>query len=243
MSIKADNKQIVLNLKDSKLTSQKFVKAVDSFFGLLKNVGDSVGGTKDALKWYVSVRTGSVQIIAEPEQFKASRDIRIETIKSVRSGVSTIEKRDERPPHFTDIALRHVRRLAALGNGDSHGPVRLEVGKRSQRVTLHTVQNVDNILKPARELDGSIEGRLTVISGRKGLKVVIDDILTGKSIECTVKPDKLKDVLSHFGQRCVASGIVRYRRDGDPTSIVVDEFRWLRSKEDLPSYKEVRGIL
>lgn len=244
-TMKTSPKFIVLDLRDSHLNSRKFVKAVSSFFSLLSDVSSSVAGQKNAVEWLVRVKEGSVQIIAEPKVLKGDASIGTDSISAVRRGVVMMEKSDERPPAFNDSALKNLRILASLGNGNGDGPTRIKVGKKTSLVTLHSVQNIKNILMPARTLDGSVEGRLTVVSSRKGYKVQIDDLLTEKVIECNVNSEQLKEALNpdHFNSRVIAFGEVQYRRDGEPTSVLVREFRWLKSKDKLPSYKDMRDIL
>jgi hypothetical protein len=91
-------------------------------------------------------------------------------------------------------------------------------------------------------VEGSIEGRVTVLSDKKRLQVYIDDILTGHSTRCTARDVNEDELIKAFRGRAVVTGLVHYRRDGAPVRIEVDEIRLLGRRDDLPSFEDMRGI-
>ena len=99
-----------------------------------------------------------------------------------------------------------------------------------------------------RYLDhGTVEGRIQVLSQRGKTRFSIDDDISGRSINCYFPIELWDDVLQSFDpkmdRRVSVSGPILYRHDGAPVNITVEEFRVLRPKDELPSWRDVLGIL
>lgn len=236
---------VILEMEGKHISSGKFLQAVRSFFGFLNDVADDVAGKEKSLKWVVSVDPGSLRIACKPEPGTADESVIKPALVAVADGLIMIEEHDKRPAHFGDGALNHIRHLGRL-IGDTDGDIeqiRVFVEEKPRQVSSSTVANVDKILGPLTRADGSVEGRLSVISDRKDLQIFVDDDITDRSIRCKVDREKLGDLLANFGRRVIVSGLVRYRRDGEPTSIDVESFRILGHTEELPSFDDVKGIL
>jgi hypothetical protein len=88
---------------------------------------------------------------------------------------------------------------------------------------------------------GSVEGRLEVLSGHGGLAVVVYDPIDERAIKCEVTAQQLETALKSLLKRVEVSGTIRYRGDGSPVSVRVDNI--VPFPELTPPLNEVRGLL
>lgn len=243
--IEKKGKALIMKLEGEKVTSGQFLQAVKSFFGLLDNVSNDVIQMRNAITWIVEVDNKSLDVIAYPEsELIRPRDI-TNVMTKIRNGLQSLETTNLRPEYFSDTSLRHAKDLASIfekGKGNSH-KIQIIYAKHKNSITDHIVTNIEDILGAKRKEDGSVEGRVVVMSDRTRFTVYIDDVLTGESVRCIAKKDKEDELISAFRKRVVAIGKVAYRHDGVPVSIEVEELRILEKKEGLPTFEDVRGIL
>ena len=112
---KRDSSPLTLDLEGPKITAERFRQAVDSFFSIVDEVSRQILGKGGQVRWIVSVEGGSIHLSAAPEATKPEVAVRIPHIaRAVKSGIALISRRAERPPYFTDEALRRVRELASV---------------------------------------------------------------------------------------------------------------------------------
>jgi hypothetical protein len=91
---------------------------------------------------------------------------------------------------------------------------------------------------------GTIEGKLEAIQETFGtLQFQIRDSLTRQRVRCYFPEELLPDVMSKFRQRVEVAGAIHYRGNGIPISIEAETIEALPDDRDLPTAKEVRGIL
>lgn len=234
---------LVLRIEGTRITAEKFLRAADNFFNLLRNVADDLSGQKGAVTWIVSAEKGSQVLIATPEaDEQVVTNVRL-IPKVIHSGFREIEKGCVRPEAFSDTALWHAKELASVSNGDGDiGRVLLVYGGQSSAISEQTSTHVSEILGAKRTEDGSVEGRVTVLSDKKRLTITIDDTLTGHSVKCIPREIDEQKLISAFRSRITAIGTVHFRRDGAPVRIDVDRIRVLGKRDDLPGFEDVRGI-
>jgi len=242
---KIHSESLVLELKGTKITADTFLRATNAFFGFVNAVAEDISQQKKAVDWIVRAEPGSIRIIVEPETTKMDR-IGIETtVASIKDGLRIIERSEKRPPHFDDSALGHLSTLAKLigENGKKLDAVNISVYKKPNRISLNTYAHIQGLLGTYRVAKATVEGKLAVLSDRTGFHCFIDDILTGHPVKCEVEKEQEEEILGAFRKRIIANGEVKYRRDGQPISIKIESFRKLADDKNLPSYKDVRGIL
>jgi hypothetical protein len=91
---------------------------------------------------------------------------------------------------------------------------------------------------------GSIEGRLHTISILGNLKLKIKEILTNHNVSCKIPEKMRQESIDAFGQRVMATGIIRFRADGTPTRIDIDQPLFVFPEEaQLPSVQSIIGLL
>lgn len=240
--MKQEERRITLELAGSKITSDKFLRAISAFFGVVNDVTNQVSKKQNALAWVVSVEAGSARIVATAEPIDPDDiDTIPPVLRAIREGAASIETSSEVPRYFSEAGLQRMRELASIRSREID-TVKLIVDGAPVRLSHHTTAHVDDILGVKSKALGAIEGKLQMMTQRGGLKFAIYDDLTDRRVECSVTPEMFEEIKAAFGKRVSVYGIVSYRGNGVPDNIKVQEFRVL-SKENLPTFEDVKGIL
>lgn len=246
MATRADIRaDLTLELGDGDVGPDVFLRAVRAFFDLVEEVTKTEAGTDTPPQWIVRVKSGSSLIEAVPRP-GFSPVIVQRVYERIPPGLAALEAGAPEIPGFSEEAMQHAGilsrvRESLLSREDVE--VRLWVKKEPIALSSHVAATVRELLEAGFVDHGSVDGRLEVISARGGTHVQIRELLFGRSIRCTVDEQRLKEALGLFGRRVEAYGEVRYRKDGEPVSIRVEEFVPFPLAEDIPSYEAVRGIL
>lgn len=243
---KQSSQEIALRIDGTKLTPDKFMAGVKSFFEIIGEVSGQMQNKKLSSDLIVEARTGSTVIaVRSPDQSLAES---FSTLASaIHDGLKQLEENDERPKYFTDRTLEAVKALAKIRDPKYHTVevVQIIVDHAPESLSSDMVANVDSILRGRHEAIGSIEGKLEVISGRKGFHCYVFDDLTDQQVNCRFneKDEAIRQkIMSAFGKRVAVYGTVKYRKDGSPAYIYVDEIRVFRNPEDLPTLDQLQGI-
>lgn len=248
---KAQPKTVSLELEAPEITSEQFIRAVEDFFGMIDEVASEVAEQKGAVRWLVSVEKGSARVIARPEPIVHNPTLVTNTIRALREGVRAVDKGPSRPKYFSNKALEKLRDLSALrmptGVGKSKKPgiarVSIVAGRVGKNLSEKTAKNIELIFGAFSKDLGSVEGRISTISERRGLSVVVYDSLTDKAVRCYIPEDMKDKAIQAFGKRVSVFGRVTYPKDGEPYSIQAKELRVLKDSGDVPGIYAVRGIL
>lgn len=100
------------------------------------------------------------------------------------------------------------------------------------------------VLTPEARSIGTIEGELEGLIVHGDKRFLLYDRLTGRRVTCyfgdSVSWDGLGDV---FGKRVAVTGEIRSRRSGERASIDVSKYYVFPHEDELPSAREVRGLL
>lgn len=241
---KTDNK-IKLTLDGPLLTVDKFLDAIENMFGIIKEVSLSVAkksGKTGVKKWVVSVEKGSAVISCEARE--ASPEVISKTVHAVSDGLYTLEHKSIRPPYFSDSTLVKVGKLAAVIDLQGKLVDKIQVTANNKALTLshQTFTNIQKLITKS-EAYGSVEGTLWMVSGAKGYKFSVYDDLTNKAIECHFKDDMLDEVIRAFGKHVSVSGLIKYNEKGEPKAVYNIKGFKIFSKEGLPTFYDVKGIL
>jgi hypothetical protein len=156
-------------------------------------------------------------------------------------GLAQLERQAERPAHFSDKALEQARSLANLVS-EQLPSIIVRNSEHEALLTKHVVANVDAILGAGRVSYGTVEGHLDALNIHERPSFAVYDARTGRRVECHFGEQvTLDDVLRAVGKRVAVRGLMRVR----PDRITVDahSLRVFPSEDDLPSPREVRGLL
>ena len=243
--MKSNENKIRLEFVGFTIPANKFVKGVNAFFDIIDEVTNSVTGKKKEIEWKVTVESGSASIIAIAESINGSPETIPKTIEIIERGIKTIENRAQRPEHFSDTSLRKIHDLASIV--DEKEPelykVNIWIKQKPQAISLSSAANVNKIMGIKYYDLGSVEGKLQVISERKGLRFVVYDDLHDKAIRCYFDDDIINDVINAFSKRVSVYGLITYKAHGEPYSVKVEKFRVFKDKDDLPTINDVLGIM
>ena len=239
------SRTLSLKLDGQQITAERFVRSVASFVGLINEVSDAVAAGRGAVKWAVSVRSGSVIVHFEAIADQVDPNIVAESVRAVRDGLDLIEKKPQRPRYWSDAALKRAKELAEALDSKAGTLQHLSISADSTQkvITRRTSANVDSLIGIELRALGSIEGRLRTVSEGGGLHFEVQDAITHNHVRCYIKEEDTEKILAAFRKRVVVYGEILYRRDRQPASITVDRFRVLREEKELPSAADVRGML
>jgi hypothetical protein len=237
---------ISLRIKGEKITADKLRSSIGAFYALIDEIASEVSGQRKPIKWIVSVRKGSINLINEPEIVRdLSPKVTDEIFASIKRGIPSLEKNAIRPAHFSDRALEYLQDLASIPKERTNGleAISIKVETKSYKITPHVIANVDSILGVYSKSFGSIEGRLSTLSERGSLKFIVYDSLTDKPIRCDITEELFIEATKAIRNRVYVYGLISYDKNGIPKSIRVQELKTFRDRIELPSAFDVCGIL
>lgn len=229
--------KLAIKLDGKVIKSDAFVKAVTNFFRVASNVSAEM--PVGEVEWGVQVKEGSNIVIGEPILKSRNEDTKASIISVIFNGIDSINSgRVERPRFFTDHALNGLRALALVEAEE----VTIQSNGSAVRIGRTTASTIDVILGTVHKSFGDVEGRLSVLRDKGEVTFYITEPVHGQEVTCYItREDIIQKAVSAWRRRVSASGLVKYRRNGTPISVDVDE---LRIFEDigLPTTDEIIGI-
>jgi hypothetical protein len=233
-----------LELDGLGVTPDRFLRGARAFFGILDEVTQAVCNGRPNVQWRVQVKAASNLIGVVPVPgFHPEIVGTIET--ALRDGINALERGDVQPAYFTESAMRHARALGEVANTSETEDVRVRLWTKKipAAISRHIALNVLGALAEEFEDHGSLDGRLQTVSERGAMRFIVYDTLTDRGIPCYVSEDKLRDALGNFQKRVEVYGQIRYRKDGSPVSIRVEEIVPFPPASEVPDFRSVYGIL
>jgi hypothetical protein len=190
---------------------------------------------------YSSPATLTVEGIVKENQ----PDNRINTIDTILSGFNNLKVSDDRPHYFNDKALDKARELSKMM---SNGMQSVEIISDTDSVllTLNIIDHATTILKPGREIFGSVEGHIETLNSHNGFKFVIYESILHRRIGCELlHKDNLQlknRVYQLFEHNVMAMGLLTTNIKGEVQSAKVDDIIDKQQKQVLKNASEVTGI-
>ena len=240
-----NDQQIGFNLSGEAVPVRVFTAVANKLADLLKEVEVAMTG-QQGLEWLiVDLHTGSANLAMRPyADSSAAANGGSTVIASALEGLAVVEDTAQRPPHFTDQALRHAKSLVNAAKGDSNSlSVFGESGGPQRRVPVskRLVAHVDKLIGTASVAFGSLEGRLEAVTIHDSIAFSIYDAITSRWVVCKCDRDALDLAIKHFGKRVSVSGEVNYNAQEEATSIKVDAIQAFQT-DSLPQAKDIRGL-
>lgn len=232
-----------------------------SFVGILNRASQILGGLdsaisetpRGALRWYIAdLKIGSAVAVIEAKARTQKVDaVRVSEMVGTHfvGGLDVIEKETELPPYFSEQDLGRVKSIASyLKRTASDG---LDVAhlngaatpKRHTTLRKDAGEKVDQILRPQFKGIGSVAGQLEMISLHRSPTFNVYDVVTHKAVSCRFEPPQLEAIKAALGERVVVTGIVHRNADGDPVRVEKPELRILGEDAELPSVRELIGLV
>lgn len=236
---------VALELDAELVGAEDFLSCAEAFLSLLKEITAKIHKAVPQDGWYITVQEGSQVINAAPNQSRISQGVAGEIIGVMVHGFLALHENAEFPNEFTEKAVEYARRLSriTMRTGEKRFPVRIIDKQRAFAVSRRVFTNASALLDWKYEDLGTVEGALEAVSVHGHYEFRIYEPVWSRSVKCLISEEMLEEALSLFRHRVEVRGLIRYTNSGLPISIKVEDITELPSPTDLPSYKEMRGIL
>ena len=236
--------ELTLELDEEVISIADFGKAYDNFVGLVKEVSKDVAPGKRADAWAIKIYPGSAGIGVSSmggeftvEEVNEVRLLLVDGLKSLSNAI--------RPARFTDKAIECSRNLASLFKASAVQP-KVRVWSRQEEsvsVTREIATHAIEMLSPAYEADGTVDGTLEKLDAHGKLQFVIYDVIDDRSVKCEVNEQQLEQAWNSFRKRVEVIGSVKYRKDGMPVSIKASRIVPYPDKSQVPTLQQMRNLL
>lgn len=222
-----------------------FFDAGQTFARLVRAVAAEVTGTNNSVQLIIEKsERGSVDLSVrcEPRVKRVSRRQAAEVPAIVAAGIEQIKRGGDRPPFFSDQALRLTSDLAKFQRSL---PIRIAHGLIAADLGPDVVASAERMLiEEAVSEWGTVEGRLEALTVHRRRTFVIWDVLTNDRVECDFGYRiAVEDIGRATEKRVAVSGEITYDADGRVKSVRADEMFVFPDEADLPSADDVLGIL
>jgi hypothetical protein len=230
------------------LSPDRFIATARAFFGYVQVIGRRFASPDGKRPhWIVRVREGST-LLAVDLSPKTSPPFAEMIFDYAESGIRSLLDGNFEESVLPEDAIGHLKVLAELAEGGpdkpavplrfwiNHKPIPIEPGLAS-------------LIREDRQADyrdyGTIEGRLHAIQESQygGLQFQLLDLALRLKVRCDFPEDLLPEVFDKFRKRVEVSGMIHYRRNGTPISIAAEHIDALPDDRELPTARDVRGIL
>ena len=241
---------LTFEIDGPKITAHDFNRSFKAFLELANEVANDIAGKSRAIEWILSVEAGSVRVQVTPEAVNIDPKQIPTAINAIQDGLDFLEAgKHDWPNHFSEKALNNVRYMSrVVSRSKEELSIRIKYNGSITKLSSQSIASIDRLLKGEYTDYGTIEGCIKVISKKGGGAhfFIDDDVSDRKNIRCYFKREFWDDVIQSFDpeidRRVSVTGDILYRRDGVPVHISVEEFRVLRTKEELPTWDDVIGI-
>lgn len=236
---------IRLNIDGPEITADKFTRTVRTFFELISDVTAGVAGRRNAVEWIVSVEQGSIGVCATARVTNGDRRLAQRTVRAIDDGIQAVSTRQKRPEYFSDTALQRLFQLGSvvgLGN-EGVSSIRIGVKQKWKDISPSSVAYVDELLGTPTKAYGTVEGRLLALNVKGRLTFSVTETPTGKDVKCFFSDAVYDEVIAAIRKRVAAYGLIRYRKNGQPASVDIEQLTVFRGQSELPQFKDIIGLL
>lgn len=238
--------ELTLEIGDD-LSPERFMAAARAFFGYVQALSNNSGSEGVTPNWIVRVREGSALLGVDP-----GPDLQPEMVQNIytwaEAGIKHLAAGEIEESGLSESALRHLRSLSEMADASMKKgkPVSLRLWIRKKPIEIEPA--IAGTIRENWRADyndyGTLEGRLETIQESYGtLQFQLRDAMLRHKVRCYFPEQLLPEVFDTFRKRVEVSGVIHYRKDGTPISIVAERIDDLPDDADLPTAEEVRGIL
>jgi len=219
-----------------------WVTVADGLLSILGGIETAIsGGDRPAIEWDIEALSMESPLRAE---IVGTHGTRPEVVGRVArytvEGLAQIEREPTLPRFFSEQLMNSASRIASVVGGDITG-VRLASNGVQASPSHHSVANVDDATTGSESIT-SFEGVLETLTVHGRPQFNIYDVISRTLIRCYFRSDQLEEARRAFGERVVVYGIGKFRYNGEPESIEVDEIRVRRRQSELPQFGDLEGI-
>jgi len=189
----------------------------------------------------------SVELEVEPKIIQGQQDYRRQVLVGFTDGVDQIRKEGTTPRYFDYDDIKYVRDIVRQFGRDGLEGVYYSIDEYDKKAGLTTDvgENIEKIIGVHYHTLGSIEGRIELISVRKGSSHfnIYHDI-TQRAIRCSLPKEYEPDIFraAEGRSRVIATGRISYNVKGEPIRVhIMKPLRFLKEEEALPSIQDILG--
>lgn len=232
---------IEIKFTAQEISPEKFLAAVQNFVEIVQGVGRNITGAANPIRWAIESDHGSAII-----RVRAKNRIKeaTEATDAIRRGFHSLRTGSRAVPRgFTVTELRKTQELADLA--DSDFPISVKNGDAPEELSRDIWRTVDAMLRRDKYEDfGSIEGYLRSLTKGNRFECEIHDDQSGRTVHCYFTTDAIAEQAwaAFMKERVAAHGLVRYDKEGCPTSIVADAVRFFPEESELPTVDDIQAI-
>jgi len=231
------------------ISARSFVSTIDKSLGILRDldrrISEQDAGTTNWLISYLG--SGSACVDLRSRQRPGERDYQQTIAERFTGGLRMIREENKTPPYFSEnniIALKDV--LHAFGRDGASGVnFSLDSGQITADFAAADASTLRGLLKPAYKAMGSIEGRVELVSVRRGRNYFsITQARSRRPIRCTLTKELEDNVIQALRERrrVVATGTIFYNERGQAVRIEVTRIpRYFEEEEKLPTIDQLLG--
>ena len=241
---------IGIRIKGSKgiVLLDDFIKASSDLLELISEIDISVSPTfKPTVDWKLTKLSYSspATLEAEPVVKEDQPDNRSIIIDTMIDGMESLKKTSRRPNGFSDKALETARNLAKV---TQNGLEEIEIYSDEATViyTFSAIENINTILKPVREVLGTIEGRIERLNSHLDFVFHVYEPILQRRIKCELLNPKdlnLKNaVISYYEQNVMLTGLLFTNINGEVNSAKITDIKRKTVAPLIKDASEVTGI-
>lgn len=232
---------------EGRITLTQLLEAAEALADILRDVDTQTtqraGG---GLDWVIAdMRGGSahLEVYAAPKDDRLPYRITEQVLRNFEQGMRIIAERSERPPYFTDNALKKARVLTALARQPGIEAVVVQLNGTRVSFDRRIDANVRDLVEGDLQTIGSVEGTLEMVTIRGAKHFNVYDEVTDKAVRCYFPDRLLEAVRQAFGQRVLVHGVFTVKRTGEVSSLKVEGMELFPDESELPTVDSIRGVL
>jgi hypothetical protein len=221
----------------------------------LREIDSAISGQSGGMvNWYVvdlgkngtltlDIESHLKRIPKKPK--KQFRDTAPAVTKSFITGFENIQQHGISPPYLSESGLeRLLDMMQLMKKNGARGFIATSIDdQRSASVNEVAIKNLQELLPPRRQEQGSIEGMLETISVHGNKKLIIYESFSGKGVTCSLpnSEEYIEQAKEALGKKVVVSGMVHFNIKDEPVKVTIENLRILGFGKHLPTTKELTG--
>jgi hypothetical protein len=240
---------LIIQTHESDLLWNDFRMVINQTIRAMSDVGANLA-SRDRLAgtWHIEkLSMDSPTTVTLRHEIEEDEVQPLDWMKTYVSGIEQLEQGEERPPAFSESALKHVSRLRDVkGRVDS-----IKYITNGQQVisSLKTAAHASVVYKDIQRPDhyysyGELRGRLGQITiyGAK-TEFGIFDPLTRQLVHCHFSIEQEDRVKALLTKQVAVLGKIKYDRNDRPKEISVESFESLKDVDELASFDEIHEVM
>jgi hypothetical protein len=232
-----------------RISVHELVQSIRNVLGILEDLDASISQRKSgSMRWEVAVLRKDSPPLIGIEGCLISHKVADPTPliqREVLNGLRDLTKAPERSRYYSDSVLGKIRNLAYQSK--RLGPLKVyteEIDVKQETVINEsTFKNIEQLIGVKYKGFGSVIGSLDAITVHKRNEFRIWNENTGKPVTCLFGHKMLEKVKDSLQQKVLVYGEVNSNQRGEPVSILVDGIEPRSPKLDLPTIKEMSGLV